>query len=55
VDPDPPRIYHADDFFYEPPMHAHRLLRNPSKTEPAELVIFQVGEKSQPLSMGVDK
>jgi len=55
VDPDPPKTYRAGDFFYEPPRHAHRLFRNLSQTEPAELVIFLVGEKGQPLTMPVDQ
>jgi quercetin dioxygenase-like cupin family protein len=55
VDPDPPKVYRAGDVFYEPPMHAHRLFRNVSKTEPAELVIFEVSETDQPLVMGVEK
>jgi quercetin dioxygenase-like cupin family protein len=55
VDPDPPKAYRAGDVFYEPPMHAHRVFRNLSQTEPAEVLIFQVGEKGQPLAMGVEK
>ena len=55
VDPDPARIYRAGDVFYEAPLHAHRMLRNPSKTEPAELLIFQIGDKGQPPAMGVDQ
>ncbi len=55
VDPDPPKIYREGDLFYEPPMHAHRLLRNRSKTEPAELLIFQVGEKGKPLAMNANE
>lgn len=55
VDPDPPRIYHAGEAFYEPPLHAHRLLRNLSPAEPAELVLFEVSQKGQPLGMGLKK
>jgi quercetin dioxygenase-like cupin family protein len=55
VDPDPPKVYREGDVFYEAPMHAHRLFRNLSKTEAAELVIFQVGEKGEPLAMGLEK
>jgi quercetin dioxygenase-like cupin family protein len=44
VDPDAPKTYHAGDFFFEPQMHVHRLLRNLSKTEPAKLIVFQVGD-----------
>jgi quercetin dioxygenase-like cupin family protein len=55
VDPDAPKVYRAGDVFYEPPMHAHRIFRNVSQTEPAEVLIFQIGEKGQPLAMGVEK
>jgi quercetin dioxygenase-like cupin family protein len=43
VDPDPPKTYRSGDFFHAPPMHLHRLLRNPSSTEPARLLTFTVG------------
>jgi quercetin dioxygenase-like cupin family protein len=48
VDPDPPTVYRTGDVLYEPPMHAHRLVRNLSQTEPAELLIFQVNEEGAP-------
>jgi len=54
VDPDPPKVYRAGDVFYEPPRHAHRVFRNLSKTEPAEVLIFQVSEKGQPLALAVE-
>lgn len=47
VDPGPPRTYEAGDFFYEPAMHVHRLLRNLSKERPAKLLIFEVGQKGK--------
>ena len=53
VDPNPAKIYRAGDVFYEPPMHAHRLLRNVSKTERAEVLVFEVTEKGRPLAMPV--
>lgn len=52
VDPDQPKTYNAGDFFYEPAMHVHRILRNLSKTEPAKLLIFEVGEKGKPFTIG---
>jgi quercetin dioxygenase-like cupin family protein len=55
VDPDPPKTYRAGDVFYEPAMHAHRLYRNLSTTEPAELLVFQIREKGKPFSVRVDK
>lgn len=51
VDPDPPRKYRPGEFFYEPPMHVHRALRNLSSTKPAKLLIFQVGEKGKQFTM----
>jgi quercetin dioxygenase-like cupin family protein len=53
VAPDPPKIYRAGEAFYEPPMHAHQLFRNLNKTEPAEVIVFEVSEKGKPLAMGV--
>jgi quercetin dioxygenase-like cupin family protein len=55
VDPDPPKVYRAGDVFYEPPLHAHRLFRNLSKTESAEVLVFEVSETGRPLAMGVQK
>lgn len=52
VDPDAPKSYGVGDFFYEPAMHVHRALRNLSQTEPATLLIFQVGEKGKPFTTG---
>ncbi len=54
VDPDAPKVYRAGDVFYEPPLHAHRTLRNLSEVDPAELLLFQVGEKGQPLAMSAE-
>jgi quercetin dioxygenase-like cupin family protein len=47
VDPNPPQKYKAGEYFYEPSMHVHRSLRNLSGTEPAKLLIFEVGEKGK--------
>lgn len=47
VDPNPPRKYRPGEYFYEPPLHVHRSLRNLSSTKPAKLLIFQVGEKGK--------
>ena len=47
VDPSPPQRYKAGEYFYETPMHVHRLLRNLSGTETAKLLIFEVGEKGK--------
>jgi quercetin dioxygenase-like cupin family protein len=48
VEPDPPAIYKTGGFFYEAPMHVHRILRNLSTTEPAQLIIFQAGRTRVP-------
>jgi quercetin dioxygenase-like cupin family protein len=52
VDPNPAQNYKAGDFFYEPPMHVHRSLRNLSSARPATLLIFEVGEKGKPFTIG---
>ena len=52
VDPNPPQNYKAGQFFYEPPMHVHRSLRNLSSTQAATLLIFQVGEKGKAFTIG---
>jgi quercetin dioxygenase-like cupin family protein len=51
VDPNPPRRYEPGEYFYEPPLHIHRMLRNLSNTKPATLLIFQVGEKGKPFTI----
>lgn len=52
VDPNPPQRYKAGEFFYEPPMHVHRVLRNLSGTKAAKLLIFEVGEKGKDFTIG---
>lgn len=47
VDPHPPKRYNAGDFFYEPPMHVHRQMKNLSATRPAKVLVVQVGEKGK--------
>ncbi|HXT86910.1 MAG TPA: cupin domain-containing protein [Verrucomicrobiae bacterium] len=47
VDPEQPKEYKAGDFFYEPPMHVHRELKNLSATQPAKILIVEIGEKGQ--------
>lgn len=54
VDPNPPQRYKPGDFFYEPQMHVHRSLRNLSSTQPAKLLIFEVGEKGKEFTIGAD-
>jgi quercetin dioxygenase-like cupin family protein len=53
VDPDPPKVYRAGDVFYEPPMHVHRLYRNLSKTEAADLLVFSVRKTGEPFAVGL--
>jgi len=55
VDPDPSKVYRAGDVFYEPPMHTHRLYRNLSKAEPAELLVFSVLKTGEPFATRVNQ
>jgi quercetin dioxygenase-like cupin family protein len=54
VDPDPPKTYKTGDYFYEPTLHVHRMLRNLSKTVTAKILVFQIGEKGQPSTLGAE-
>jgi quercetin dioxygenase-like cupin family protein len=47
VDPGEAKTYHAGDFFYEPPMHVHRQMKNLSASETAKILVVQVGEKGK--------
>ena len=47
VEPEAPKTYKAGDFFYEPPMHVHRELKNLSATKAAKILVVEVGEKDQ--------
>ena len=51
VDPGEPKTYHAGDFFYEPPMHVHRQMKNLSTTETAKVLVVQIGEKGKPFTI----
>ncbi len=53
VEPNPPKTYKAGDYFYEPAMHVHKMLKNLSATKVAKLLIFQVGEKGKQFTVGV--
>lgn len=53
VDPQPPKTYPRGDFFYEPPMHVHRQLKNLSATKPAKILVVQVGEKGKEFTISV--
>jgi quercetin dioxygenase-like cupin family protein len=55
VDPDPPKVYRAGNVFYEAPMQVHRLYRNLSKTEHAELIVFTVHKMGEPLAVRVSQ
>jgi Cupin domain len=48
VDPDPPKTYNTGDYWYEPAMHVHRLLRNLSDTQQARILVFEVLPKGKP-------
>lgn len=47
VDPEPVKTYHAGEIFYEPTMHMHRALINLSKTQPAKVLVFEIGDKGK--------
>lgn len=51
VDPEPLKTYHAGGFFYEPTMHVHRALTNMSKTRPAKILVFEIGEKGRDFTL----
>lgn len=53
VAPQPPRRYGPGGYFYEPPMHEHKMMRNLSRTRPAKLLIFQVEQKGKPFTIPV--
>lgn len=48
VDPDEPKTYKTGDYWYEPAMHVHRLLRNLSDTQQARILVFEVFPKGKP-------
>lgn len=52
VDPEAAKSYKPGDFFYEPPMHVHRQLKNLSATEEAMILIVEVGEKGKEFTIG---
>lgn len=47
VDPEPLKTYRAGEIFYEPTMHVHRALTNLSKSKPAKLLVFEIGEQGK--------
>lgn len=53
VDPDQPKTYNAGDYWYEPAMHVHRLLRNLSDTQQARILVFEVLPKGKPPAYSV--
>lgn len=53
VEPNKPATYKVGEAWYEPPMHIHRVARNPSKTRPAKIVAFLIADKGQPLTLPV--
>jgi quercetin dioxygenase-like cupin family protein len=51
VEPNLPRRYKPGMFFYEPPMHVHRMMRNLSATKIAKLLITQIAEQGVPFTI----
>ncbi|MFZ0662264.1 MAG: cupin domain-containing protein [Acidobacteriaceae bacterium] len=51
VEPGAAKRYGPGDYFYEPPMHEHKIMKNLSETKPAKLLIFQVEQKDKPFTI----
>lgn len=51
VVPQAPKRYGPGDYFYEPPMHEHKMMRNLSRTRPAKLLVFQVEQQGKPFTI----
>ncbi|MDR8730575.1 cupin domain-containing protein [Burkholderia pseudomultivorans] len=54
VDDGPLRRYRAGEGWYEPPGSRHRVSRNASATEPAQLVVFGLTGEHAPLKSPID-
>ncbi|AIO37042.1 cupin domain protein [Burkholderia cenocepacia] len=55
VDDGPLRRYRAGEGWYEPPGARHRVSRNASTTEPAQLVVFGLTGEHDPLKSPIDR
>jgi len=53
VAPDAPKRYASGDYFYEPPMHEHKMMRNLSMTQPAKLLIFHFEQRGKPFTIAM--
>ena len=51
VEPEEPKTYSAGDYWYEPAMHVHRVMRNLSDTEQAKVLVFMVTPKGKPANL----
>ncbi len=51
VEPGPLKKYKPGDFFYEPPMHVHKVMRNMSSTNIVRLLIVQVEQQGVPFTI----
>ncbi|WP_175717095.1 cupin domain-containing protein [Burkholderia anthina] len=51
----PVRRYRAGEGWYEPPGSRHRVSRNASATEPAQLVVFGLTGEHDPLTSPIDQ
>lgn len=51
VEPGQPKKYKPGDFFYEPPRHIHRIMRNLSSTKELKLLIVQIEEQGVPFTI----
>ena len=51
VEPGKPVTYKVGQAWYEPPMHVHRVARNPSKKRRAKILALLIHEKGQSLTL----
>ncbi len=48
VEPEQPKTYSTGEYWYEPAMHTHRVFHNPSETQQARVLVFQLMPKNKP-------
>ena len=51
VEPEDPKTYSAGDYWFEPAMHVHRLMKNLSDADQARVLVFMVTPKGKPAGL----
>jgi quercetin dioxygenase-like cupin family protein len=53
VNPDQsaPETYTKGQMWYEPPMHIHKVARNPSSTDSARILVYLISEPGKPITL----